>query len=134
RPAHPGPVTPGDTPAPPGTPGDIPAPPGGAPVSPPLVSCRGLDVSYGPVQVLFGVDFEVAEGEMVALLGTNGAGKSTLLKAIAGLLPPTAGVVELACRDVTHLGAEGVARAGVSLMPGAKGIFTIINVDEHSRL
>jgi ABC-type branched-subunit amino acid transport system ATPase component len=103
-------------------------------VTTPLVSCRGLDVAYGPVQVLFGVDFEVAEGEIVALLGTNGAGKSTLLKAIAGLLSPTAGEVRLAGRDVTHLGAEGVARAGVSLMPGGKGIFPSLTVDEHLRL
>ena len=43
----------------------------------PLVECKGLDVAYGPVQVLFGVDFEVEEGEIVALLGTNGAGTST---------------------------------------------------------
>ncbi len=47
---------------------------------------RGLDVSYGDVQVLFDVDFEVDEGEIVALLGTNGAGKSTLLKAICGVI------------------------------------------------
>ena len=58
-----------------------------------LLSCRGLDMAYGPVQILFGVDFDVVEGEMVALLGTNGAGKSTLLKGICGLVRPTAGTV-----------------------------------------
>jgi MFS family permease len=53
-----------------------------------LLVCRGVDVSYGDVQVLFGVDLEVGEGELVALLGTNGAGKSTLLKAISGWSTP----------------------------------------------
>ena len=56
----------------------------------PLLACRGIDFSYGQVQVLFGVDFTVDEGEMVALLGVNGAGKSTLLRAISGLGLPDA--------------------------------------------
>jgi branched-chain amino acid transport system ATP-binding protein len=100
----------------------------------PLLACQGLDVGYGPVQVLFGVDFEVFEGELVALLGTNGAGKSTLLKTVAGLLAPAAGRVAFAGADVTHLGAEAMARAGVALMPGGKGIFPSLTVAEHLRL
>ena len=56
----------------------------------PLLSCHGVDVCYDKVQVLFGVDIEVHDGEIVALLGTNGAGKSTLLKAVSGLVRPTA--------------------------------------------
>jgi branched-chain amino acid transport system ATP-binding protein len=56
-----------------------------------LLSCRGVDVAYDKVQVLFGVDLDVREGEIVALLGTNGAGKSTVLKAISGLVQPIAG-------------------------------------------
>ena len=50
---------------------------------------QAIDVSYGPVQVLFGIDFKVEQGEIVALLGTNGAGKSTLLRALSGLLNPS---------------------------------------------
>ena len=100
----------------------------------PLVECRGVDVAYGPVQVLFGVDFEVEEGEIVALLGTNGAGKSTLLKAISGLIDPAAGHITLDGRDITVADAEAVTRAGVSLMPGGKGIFPTVTVDEHLRL
>ncbi len=99
-----------------------------------LVECKGLDVAYGPVQVLFGVDFEVAEGEIVALLGTNGAGKSTLLKAVSGLIDPTAGKVFFDGQDITGREAEAVTRAGVSLMPGGKGIFPTVTVDEHLRL
>ena len=100
----------------------------------PLLSCRRLDVSYGRVQVLFGVDLEVAEGELVALLGTNGAGKSTLLKAVAGLVIPVAGTVELDGVDVTSVAAESRARAGVALMPGGKGVFPGLTVEEHLRL
>jgi ABC-type branched-subunit amino acid transport system ATPase component len=99
-----------------------------------LVECKGLDVAYGPVQVLFGVDFEVEEGEIVALLGTNGAGKSTLLKAVAGLITPTAGKISFDGHDITGADAEAVTRAGVSLMPGGKGIFPTVTVDEHLRL
>ena len=100
----------------------------------PLVECKGLDVAYGPVQVLFGVDFTVEEGEIVALLGTNGAGKSTLLKAVSGLIDPSAGKVFFDGRDITGADAEAVTRAGVSLMPGGKGIFPTVTVDEHLRL
>ncbi len=99
-----------------------------------LVECKGLDVAYGPVQILFGVDFEVEEGEIVALLGTNGAGKSTLLKAVSGLITPSAGTVFLDGHDITGASAEAVTRAGVSLMPGGKGIFPTVTVDEHLRL
>jgi ABC-type branched-subunit amino acid transport system ATPase component len=100
----------------------------------PLVETKGLDVAYGPVQVLFGVDFTVDQGEIVALLGTNGAGKSTLLKAVSGLIEPSAGKVFLDGQDITGHDAEGVTRAGVSLMPGGKGIFPTVTVDEHLRL
>jgi ABC-type branched-subunit amino acid transport system ATPase component len=100
----------------------------------PLLRCQGLDVSYGPVQVLFGVDFEVAEGELVAMLGTNGAGKSTLLKAVAGLVAPQRGTVELDGRNVSELGPERTARAGVGLMPGGKGVFPGLTVEENLRL
>ena len=98
------------------------------------MECKGLDVAYGPVQVLFGVDFEVTDGEIVALLGTNGAGKSTLLKAVSGLITPTAGKITLEGHDITGADAEAVTRAGVSLMPGGKGIFPTVTVDEHLRL
>jgi branched-chain amino acid transport system ATP-binding protein len=100
----------------------------------PILSCRQLDVAYGAVQVLFGVDFEVADGELVALLGTNGAGKSTLLKAVAGLVTPAAGTVELAGADITTMSAEARARSGVALMPGGKGVFPSLTVEEHLRL
>jgi len=99
-----------------------------------LLSCRGLDMAYGPVQILFGVDFDVVEGEMVALLGTNGAGKSTLLKGICGLVRPTAGTVTFKDEDITKTSADITARTGISLMPGGKGVFPTVSVTENLRL
>jgi ABC-type branched-subunit amino acid transport system ATPase component len=99
-----------------------------------LLECRGLDVSYGQVQVLFDVDFSVDEGEIVALLGTNGAGKSTLLKAAAGLVRPTRGSVAFAGNDITGQAADVVARSGVALMPGGRSVFPTLSVDENLRL
>ena len=99
-----------------------------------LLSCRGIDMAYGPVQILFGVDFDVAPGEIVALLGTNGAGKSTLLKGICGLVRPKAGTVTFKGEDVTSLSADVTTRRGISLMPGGKGVFPTLTVAENLRL
>jgi branched-chain amino acid transport system ATP-binding protein len=99
-----------------------------------LLSCRGVDMSYGPVQILFDVDFDVAEGEMVALLGTNGAGKSTLLKGICGLVRPTKGSVTFKGENITKTPADVTARKGISLMPGGKGVFPTLSVDENLKL
>ena len=99
-----------------------------------ILRCEGIDVSYGPVQILFGVDLEVKRGEVVALLGTNGAGKSTLLKAICGLKAPKAGTVTFQGEDITGLTADLVTRRGASLMPGGKGVFPTLTVAENLRL
>jgi len=99
-----------------------------------LLSCRGVDMSYGPVQILFGVDFDVAEGEIVALLGTNGAGKSTLLKGICGLVRPTAGSVTFKGENITKTPADHTAKKGISLMPGGKGVFPTLSVEENLKL
>src|SRR3954463_7790937 len=99
-----------------------------------LLSCRGVDMAYGPVQILFGVDFDVAQGEIVALLGTNGAGKSTLLKGVCGLVRPKRGQVMFNGEDVTKLPADVTAHRGIALMPGGKGVFPTLTVAENLRL
>ncbi len=99
----------------------------------PLLTVRGLEVSYGDVQVLFGVDFAVDEGEVVALLGTNGAGKSTLLKAIAGLVPANKGTVIFDGRDTTYCPPHEVTPRGVVLIPGGQGTFPSLTVAENLR-
>ncbi|MBW3536250.1 MAG: MFS transporter [Actinobacteria bacterium] len=98
-----------------------------------LLVCRGVDVAYDNVQVLFGVDLDVNEGEIVALLGTNGAGKSTLLKAISGLVEPIGGSIFFDGRDMTHADAVTAARAGIVQVPGGKAVFPTLTVAEHFR-
>ena len=96
-----------------------------------FLECRGVDVAYDKVQVLFGVDLDVEEGEIIALLGTNGAGKSTLLKAISGLVRPTAGTIHFAGKDITKADAVETSRLGIVQVPGGKAVFPTLTVEEH---
>jgi ABC-type branched-subunit amino acid transport system ATPase component len=99
-----------------------------------LLLCRDIDVHYDNVQVLFGVNLEVDEGEIVALMGTNGAGKSTLLRAISGLVRASAGAVVFDGRDMTHTPPDEIAGRGVSVVPGGQGVFTQLSVADNLRL
>ena len=99
----------------------------------PLLACRGIDFSYGRLQVLFDVDFAVDEGEMVALLGTNGAGKSTLLKVISGIGLPRNGTVRHHGQDITYLDAERRVRLGITQIPGGRAVFGSMDVVENLR-
>ncbi len=101
------------------------------PLDGPLLSCRGVDVAYDKVQVLFGVDLDVQQGEIVALLGTNGAGKSTLLKAVSGLVTPAAGTIVFDGVDITAMDAVDSARRGIVQVPGGKAVFPTLTVAEH---
>jgi ABC-type branched-subunit amino acid transport system ATPase component/MFS family permease len=99
-----------------------------------LLLCAGVDVAYDSVQVLFGVDLDVKEGEIVALLGTNGAGKSTLLKAISGLVDPIGGAIFFDGHDVTHVDPRKSVQVGIVQMPGGRSIFPTLTVNECLRL
>ncbi|MDG2026054.1 MAG: ATP-binding cassette domain-containing protein [Acidimicrobiales bacterium] len=99
-----------------------------------LISVRSIDVSYGPVQVLFGVNIEIEEGEIVALLGTNGAGKSTVLRAMSGLTVPHGGSVSLDGADITNMAPHRIARSGIAQVPGGKGVFPSLTVGENLSL
>jgi ABC-type branched-subunit amino acid transport system ATPase component len=103
----------------------------GASVSDPLLALSGVDVSYGSVQVLFGVDIAVRPGETLALLGTNGAGKSTALRALTGLTPPAAGTVTFWGEDITRVPTEERVRRGVVMVPGGKAVFPSMSVRDN---
>ncbi|MCU1497373.1 MAG: ABC-type branched-chain amino acid transport system, ATPase component [Acidimicrobiales bacterium] len=99
----------------------------------PLLSLRGVEVAYGDVRVLFGVDLDVDEGEIIALLGTNGAGKSTLLKAISGVAIADRGAIVFDGRDITHAPPEEIAPRGIAMVPGGQGVFGGLTVAENLR-
>src|SRR5207248_1265918 len=98
----------------------------------PLLQLANIDSSYGPVQVLFGVDFEVRKGETLALLGTNGAGKSTVLRVISGLAVPERGVVRLNGQNITYVSPEMRAKyLSIMQLPGGYGVFGNLTVDQN---
>ena len=97
----------------------------------PVLQVNSIDFSYGHVQVLFDVAFEVRKGEVLALLGTNGAGKSTILRVIAGLGTPSRGVVRLNGHTVTYVSPEKRGPLGIRLLPGGKGVFPQMSVREN---
>ncbi len=117
-----------------GVPGGEPLTDGAVAPGQPVLQVRGIDVSYGPVQVLFNVDVDIARGEIVALLGTNGAGKSTLLKAISGLVKPSKGQITFDGRSIAGMPANQTAALGLVQMPGGKGVFPTLTVADNLRL
>src|SRR3954466_6521033 len=99
-----------------------------------LLDVQGLRTGYDHIPVVFGVDLQVDEGEVVALLGSNGAGKTTTLRAISGMLPAFAGSVTFGGRVLTGMRAERIAQQGVVHIPEGRGIFPSLGVEETLRL
>ena len=96
-----------------------------------LLSLRGVSARYGASQALFGVSLDVAEGEVVALMGRNGMGKTTTIRVACGLLPPRAGEVRLAGQTVTGAPAHRIARLGLGLVPEGRRVFAPLTVLEN---
>jgi branched-chain amino acid transport system ATP-binding protein len=95
-----------------------------------LLSVRGLKVAYGGIQAVRGIDFEVAEGELVCLIGANGAGKSSTLKGLMGLVHPQ-GEVHFAGERLHGLPTHAIASRGLALVPEGRGIFGRLTVAEN---
>ena len=98
-----------------------------------LLSVRGLVGGYGPVKVLYGLDFEVSEGEVVVILGANGAGKTTTLRAICGMIP-TDGEIVFDGESVAGRKPQVLARRGVAHVPQGRGTITDLTVEENLRI
>ena len=96
-----------------------------------MLEVRGLKVSYGGINAVKGVDLDVAEGELVTLIGANGAGKTTTLKALAGLLRPAAGRIHYNGVDITARPAFELVRQGLALVPEGRGVFGRLTVEEN---
>ncbi len=99
-----------------------------------LLEVRGIDVFYGNVQALWGVSFDVTEGQIVTVIGANGAGKSTTLKALAGLMKPKTGTVLFDGRDVTGLAPFELVEQGLVLIPEARQLWPAMTVLENLEL
>jgi len=95
------------------------------------LQAKGLEAGYGALQILFGIDLTVGQGEHVLVFGPNGAGKSTLIKALFGLVAPSAGQVALAGRDVTGQAPERMVGQGMAYVPQVSNVFGTMSVQEN---
>ena len=96
-----------------------------------LLEIRGLEVRYGGIRAVRGIDLQVAEGELVCLIGANGAGKSSTLKAICGWHAPDAGVVRYAGQDLSSVPVFERPRRGLVMVPEGRGVFPQLTVEEN---
>ena len=99
----------------------------------PILQVRGLHAGYGSIRVLHGIDFEVEDGEIVALLGANGAGKTTTLRALSGMIPAR-GTIALDGNDLGALGAAQRSQLGIAHIPQGRGTFVDFTVEENLAL
>ncbi|MFC9972740.1 ABC transporter ATP-binding protein [Spirillospora sp. NPDC127200] len=99
-----------------------------------MLEISGLEVRYGGVRALRGLDLTVHEGEIVALLGNNGAGKTTTLSAVSGLVRASAGSIALAGRDITRAKSTAIVAAGVVHVPEGRRIFSTLTVQENLQI
>ncbi len=96
-----------------------------------LLEIAGLEVAYGPSQVLFGLDLSMQEGAAATLLGRNGMGKTTTLRAVCGLEPVKAGSIHFAGERINGWRPDRIGRAGIALVPEGRQCFPNLTVDEH---
>jgi branched-chain amino acid transport system ATP-binding protein len=99
-----------------------------------MLEVKGINVYYGPLQVLFDVSLSVKEKEIATVIGPNGAGKTTLLKTISGLLHPKSGSIRFLGEEISSLPAEVVVRKGIAHVPEGRGLFPYMTVLENLQL
>ena len=96
-----------------------------------LLEVRGLEVHYGGIRAVKGIDLEVAQGELVCLIGANGAGKTTTLKAICRLIASTSSAARYSGEDISHARVHELPRKGMVMVPEGRGIFPQLTVEEN---
>ena len=99
-----------------------------------LLQVSGMKVSYGGIQAVKGVDFEVREGELVTLIGSNGAGKTTTMKAITGLLPLNEGEIQYLGASIRGRGPWDLVKQGLAMVPEGRGVFTRMTITENLQM
>jgi branched-chain amino acid transport system ATP-binding protein len=99
-----------------------------------MLEIRDLVATYGPITALRGVSLRVPEGRIVTILGANGAGKSTTLRAVAGLIRPAGGVIELNGHRIDRAAPESIVKRGIALVPEGRQLFTGLTVDQNLRM
>jgi branched-chain amino acid transport system ATP-binding protein len=100
----------------------------------PVLSVKGIEVSYGQINALHGIDLDVEQGEIVTLIGANGAGKTTTLRTISGLLKPKKGSVTFNGKDITGVKPHTITALGLSHVPEGRGIFANLTVQDNLEL
>ena len=96
-----------------------------------MLRAQGITAAYGDAQALFGIDFSMSVGEIVALIGANGAGKSTFLKTITGLLPLRSGELEFEGQSLRSLDAGDIVKLGIAMVPEGRRLFPSLSVEEN---
>ena len=99
-----------------------------------LLKVTDLVVSYGGIEALKGISFEVEQGQIVTLIGANGAGKSTTLRTISGLVPPKDGRIYFEGRDITDLNTQKIVETGIAMVPEGRRVFANLTVLENLRI
>jgi branched-chain amino acid transport system ATP-binding protein len=99
-----------------------------------LLKVMGLQVAYGGIQAVKGVDFEVREGELVTLIGSNGAGKTTTMKAITGSLAAAGGKIEYLGKDIAGQGPWDLVKQGLAMVPEGRGVFARMTITENLQM
>lgn len=96
-----------------------------------FLEVRDLYVSYGGIQALKGISFDVSEGEIITLIGANGAGKSTTLKSISGLVKPASGTIKFMGEEIQNLDSQKIVERGIALVPEGRRVFANLTVQEN---
>ncbi|MDR0929538.1 MAG: ABC transporter ATP-binding protein [Oscillospiraceae bacterium] len=99
-----------------------------------MLNVTDLKVSYGGIEALKGISFEVEQGQIVTLIGANGAGKSTSLRTIAGLVKPASGKIEYMGKEITGMDPQKVVSAGIALVPEGRHVFVNLTVRENLKI